>query len=878
MKSTVTLSELITLRKCGQAYQFEQLNFLRLHEERYLFLKKAIRELKQLLMQKKEVYYFIEYLDSQYSADWFDSNTTYIVSKQRDYGLLTRLYNYLYSLEGDIININISYEIALKEEISHNNQLIDLVKDYVDIIVKKNESYEAIKILLTEPSYSYRAKLQQNKVENSLELLSMYIGLKNLYKNLTVSIYYLKNKKDTPNELQAYENKPGNNIITSTFQSDVSINSYVNVINLLDCNDCKSCKYMPLCFYKPTIREPIPVEKKENEHTVNIITNYTDAQIKVINHVNGPMNVIAVPGAGKTKSLVARMVNLIENHSIQADNILFLTFTNKACEEIKERVALAMPNKLDLPHIYTFHGLGYQILLENKSLIGNIRLADTIDRLKLIYSTLSLMPPIRGVSYEGLYMSYGLINQCDKWFKQIDQHGVETFTSKYSSLDVNNIINCYNYFSREFKKEFISYDQQIELCNQLFRYHPDILKMYSKQYKYIMVDEYQDVDSSQVQFVYSLASQHRNLVVVGDDDQSVYKFRGGSNKHLFNFSKVFPKSVTMIMSDNFRSLDTILHASEALIKKNTRFDKEFIAHNLGGSKPLLMPHSSPEYILSFMQKNSSKIDLGDTAIISRNNSTLIKVSEVISKSFQCTSPKDYLIDDTIFLLIYDLLQLYFSSCQDDISLYRLSLFDNVNKYLVKTNKDISFYENLIINKQVNAIDVNKLFSEYKVLKENALNSFILKILKTFKVIQFSTNISSCIFDMVSIWTDITEVHPVIDKLNKSIREKSLHTLYKFFTFISDLIKYNDKIRIDYPKQKDCIALLTAHDSKGKEYSCVLLILDDFSTDFKSIEDEEEERRLLFVAMTRAKKNLIILQNGKQMKFLQDFIEHVIKIA
>lgn len=896
----IQLRELIKLRSCYNNYNIEKLSLVS-SDKRFIFINSALEEMKLILLDKESTEISLNrmqsYIDTNYSMDWFFNRVSYEQNKVKDTTKLIRLMRYILETNSTIMAINLPISISIPGK-NLSGIYFDQISGRVDLLLKQGTQFEAIKIKRSEPKYSYRARKDITIVENSIELICMMLGLSCKYpaSNLKVSLYYLKNKNDKADNFLPFDDKKGNNIISTNFTSFISpedsenkelLSHLVSVLSMSENEDCQNCINKSLCKYIGKFRYPnIPTNVEVSEKKE---ITYTKSQNEIIEHVDGPMNVIAVPGAGKTGSLVPRMKYLIDEKGINASNILFLTFTNKACEEIKTRVSKCMAPNAALPHIYTFNSLGYHILRENTSLIGKIRLADETDRLAIISSALSIAPAISGVSYDGMFTNYGLIRRCDSWFKEIDKVGEDCFRVSHTKLDVDGIIGAYRIYVERFKSAgYINYDEQIELCNELFRCHPKILSLYSKLYKYIMVDEFQDVDDNQVKFVYSLASAHRNIVVVGDDDQSIYAFRGGSNQHMLDFTKIFTRAKTVIMNDNFRSNDKILDASQSLISNNSnRFSKNFISHKSVNNPPIIVKNASKEKLLKYLDQISKKVKLGDVAIIARKNSTLVEIADYISPYYEVVSPKDYLIEDTVFLLLYDVMSLYYKNMKDDQAFYRISKLYGVSSYLHKQDRRDYLYDNLVKGEYMYPILLNdtSTLNRYHNVSELEMSPFVsmgYKLFLSFKAIQYSVDITSAIDEIYSIWNPNIENQdsPVLKLIKDDIEEKRLDSISELYKYMDYLLLFEDKTRVGYSVSDSAINLLTAHDSKGKEFPYVLIYgVEDFTDSCTAPEVVEEERRLLFVAMTRAENNLIIFSlDGPENKFVTEIKDRMMLVG
>lgn len=867
-KQRITVGNLVKLRECAEKFKFTELTMGSNELERRFHIRDVLALLKQNLSsgidEQTATKSIMEKLVSGYKSEWFVMDAEKETVLKKDSSRISRLVSFMYEKHAKMTS-DVPYVLEMPS-ISYRGRTFQQISGKADLILEYEDGrYEAIMFSQKEPQYSYAARREDNKPANAIELICMKLGLESRYPGITCSIYYLKNKDDKGFEFKRFEHKPGKNIVSQGFESyttceDLFRHLY-DVVALPVNKSCERCIFCDVCRFPRSIRTETPVmHRKVDSVKESGKTQMTEKQRKVIEHVNGPMNVLAVPGAGKTFSLVQRMLHLIKEVGIKPSKILFVTFTKKACEEIKQRVecALGTTDENKLPNIYTFNALGYQILKDNPSLIGRrVKLADTIDRLSIIREALDMVPRIKGVSYEGLYMPFGLIRRLEKEFNNISRYdNLEEWQEKYKG-DAEGVLRVYHKYMELFEaRELVTYDMQKTLCIELFENRPDLAKIYSRVFSYIMVDEFQDASAEDVKLVYTIAKYHNNIVVVGDDDQSIYSFRGGSNQYILNFAQEFPEAETVIMNDNFRSNDKILEASESLIRNNQeRLEKHIMPHLENAYRPILLrnflPQRLPQLVKDILNKGYS---LDDIAILGRYNKTLFGAADVLSSVYPCNSPKDYLVEDAVFLAIYDVLALYCAGSEVDRSVYRLFSLLGCEKYLVKTMREQSLMQNVLEAVGLPMMDLTsaECANFYKnILGDNELQLAAVKIFNALKEIQYAASVQSAIEGIVGALFGIE--HPVVKVLQDMVDERGVDNIRKFYFILRDMVLFKDEKRVGYQSSNDRINLLTAHDAKGKEFPVVIVYsAEDFS-------DSEEERRLMYVAMTRAKNTLFLTE-------------------
>ena len=316
---------------------------------------------------------------------------------------------------------------------------------------------------------------------------------------------------------------------------------------------------------------------------MSIYDTLNDMQKEAVFHTEGPLLILAGAGSGKTRVLTHRIAYLIEEKGVNPWNIMAITFTNKAAGEMKERVENLVGFGSEQIWVSTFHSTCVRILRRYIDRLGysnNFTIYDTDDqksvmrdvckRLNIdtkLYKERNILSQISKAKDE--FMSpeqYSLANQGDFSKKRI----TDAYKSYQAQLKSNNALD---------------FDDLLFKTVELFTNNPDILEQYRNRFKYIMVDEYQDTNTVQFKFISLLAGEHRNLCVVGDDDQSIYKFRGANIKNILNFEKVFPDARVIKLEQNYRSTQTILNAANEVIKNNTeRKDKKLWTDHGDGEK------------------------------------------------------------------------------------------------------------------------------------------------------------------------------------------------------------------------------------------------------------------------------------------------------
>ena len=581
-----------------------------------------------------------------------------------------------------------------------------------------------------------------------------------------------------------------------------------------------------------------------------------ERQKEAVNITEGPLLVLAGAGSGKTKVLTTKVAKLILDNNVDPSNILAITFTNKAAKEMKERI-LNMVGMIGYQiQISTFHSFGLSILkkhYDKLKLSKNFTILDSDDSNVLIKNIL------KDMNCDENYKAIKNIISNNK-NALIDSYEFERFvTNDYDEL----VLDIYRkYENRLIKNNSVDFDDLLMLPIVLFRKHPEILKEYQEQYKYILIDEYQDTNEAQYLLTKMISAKYKNICVVGDDSQSIYSWRGSNYKNILNFEKDYPNCKTVYLEQNYRSTKTIINASNDLIKNNVnRKDKNLWTDNEEGLK-IEYKRATDEkdeafYVVSEINKlldNGSK--LSDIAILYRTNA-------------QSRNLEDELLLNNIPYKVVGSVYFYNRKEIKDLMAYLKLIY----------NKDDDVSLTRIINvprRKIGKVTIDKLIK-----KANDLNCSMYDAIDSGKELEFKNIISylrenkdnytltkfiDLILEKTGIIKELEEENTIeaqtrIENLNefKSIAYQfeenygiiSLEDFLNEISLVADITEYKDN---------ESVTLMTIHSAKGLEFDNVFIvgleesIFPHFNS-FESNDQMEEERRLCYVAITRAKKRL-----------------------
>ena len=597
-------------------------------------------------------------------------------------------------------------------------------------------------------------------------------------------------------------------------------------------------------------------------------TNLNELQREAVFHKDGPCLVIAGAGSGKTKVLTTRVANLIME-GVPSYQILAITFTNKAAKEMKERI-LNMVSELD-SFIGTFHSFGMRIIRENVALLGmqrNFTILDTEDVTSLIRKIL------KDKGYDPKEVSPYFVRSKISFIKNEMLSNAEV--EKYFIDDLEKIAyEVYLEYNMRLKKNnSVDFDDLLRLPVELFLHHPEVLEMYQNRYRYILIDEYQDTNEVQYKLVKLLASKRKNLFVVGDPDQSIYQFRGANYKNILNFERDYPNTKVISLEDNYRSTKMILDAANSVIRNNKeRKEKNLRSHHGEGLK--IQYHRSMDekdegnYIIKEIR---SLLDEGyqkkDIAVFYRTNAQSRALEEQFLKaniaykvvgSYYFYSRKE--IKDLICYLKLLL------NPSDDISLRRVI---NTPKRGIG-NTSVERLEQKALSDRIS------MFEAISGGKEQGFKDLILELQNDAK----SLSLTELVDDVLTKSGMRAELENV-DNLENELRLdnlmefKSITATFEETTGSVDLGDFLDEISLiadisEHQTNEDVVTLMTLHSAKGLEFPVVFLsgMEDGIFPHQNSLNEAggiEEERRLCYVGITRAKEILYLTNARSRMLY------------
>lgn len=590
--------------------------------------------------------------------------------------------------------------------------------------------------------------------------------------------------------------------------------------------------------------------------------NFTNEQIDAINHFKGPALVLAVPGSGKTTVILNRIINLIENHDVLQKNILSITFSKSQGLDMERRFLKSFPNLKGQITFKTIHAFCYEIV-KNYMKIKNIKKTLIEGDEKINKSTLLKR------YFFSMYEQKLLDDIIKDFFSLYDftknkMIDFEDYVRKNKFISNRLLLlKLYKaYESLKLEYNFIDFNDLLYLANKYISEDKNLLSSIKKRYKFFSVDEAQDTSMLQFEIIKKIVYPENNLFVVADDDQSIYSFRGAEPKNLLEFKKFYKDSKIFIMNHNFRSTKNIIEISNKLISKNkNRYQKNPICTCSDNSKIMLFrvknAHIQMRKLLELIKQLKKDESVG---ILYRNNISSIYVANYFLENdvdfFVKENGFDFYLNK-ILLDINNILQ--FSQDQTNLEVFKRIYF-KLNAYIKKdfiSKLKYKSYDENILDALLDLDDLNSFYLK----KFNALrNNF-----KMLKKLSMKYKIDFIVNELG--YGEYLENYDEIQKLNSNLMIDILKyissNLNSYDDFLQRLKDIKEKLK-DANKSSSNISISTIHSAKGLEYDHVFLLdLVDGEFPQKNILNAmdssllEEERRLFYVAMTRAKKTLTL---------------------
>ena len=605
-----------------------------------------------------------------------------------------------------------------------------------------------------------------------------------------------------------------------------------------------------------------------------------------------PILIFAGAGSGKTRVLTHKIAYLVENMGMPPENILAVTFTNKAASEMKNRVEKLIDGfEISKINIGTFHSICALFLRKNIYLLDykpGFTIYDQDDSTKLVKNVIKELD-LDPKQYNHKNIAYLISNLKNKMISSGDY---ERITSEYREIKIAKI---YELYQKQIKaNNAVDFDDLLLLPLEIFDKYPEKLIEYQNKYQYVLVDEYQDTNKPQFEFIYSITKSHGEICVVGDDDQSIYGWRGADIQNILDFEKSFENSKIIKLEQNYRSTSNILNAAHSVVSKNiNRADKKIWTENDSGELIKIIEcvdeiNESVQLLNNLKSiKESNRNRFSDFAILYRTNSQSRLIEDVLRRNaipyVIVGGVKFYDRKEIKDVVAY--LRLIVNE-SDLISFERIinfparglgkttvkKIIDFSNKKSINVLKSLENTEEISIGqKQKNSIkDFLKIIKKAKKNIDMSQPIMIVRdIIESINLKEYYLNQATD--DAFDRWANVNELLNSIEDYSNRYPELGLVDFLEEVSLLSDIDRWND--------QSDAVTLMTLHSAKGLEFSNVFISgveegLFPLSASIDDPEQLEEERRLFYVGITRAEKKVLLSYANSRRRFTGERIPNV----
>ena len=606
----------------------------------------------------------------------------------------------------------------------------------------------------------------------------------------------------------------------------------------------------------------------------NLIEGLNDKQKEAVLATEGPCLVIAGAGSGKTKVLTHKIAYLLSEKNVKPWNILSITFTNKAANEMKQRVEKLVGEASQEMWLGTFHSICVRILRRFIDRIGfdtTFLIFDSTDQRTLVKEC------IKSIGLDDkLFTDRSVLSEISNG--KNDMLEPKAYQVKYNGdFRKEKIGEIYELYQKKLKENnALDFDDIINYTIKILTENPDVLEYYTEKFKYVLVDEYQDTNKAQFMLVSILASKYGNITVVGDNDQGIYSFRGADITNILNFEKDFPGSKIVKLEQNYRCTGNILKAANAVIKNNeNKYDKKLWTENEEGKLPCIYKaedeYDEASYIVKQinMLKMEEYLKLSDFVILYRMNSQSRAIEDIFRREnipYKIIGGLKFYVSKEIKDIIAYLRLIFNTS--DNLSLKRIinepkrgigkTSLDNIQDISDKTGKSmyeiIKYAEQYELNRvKANSIQFVEVIEELrKQVNQIPISELIKLTLNKTGYVKALENENT--IEVESRIQNLEEFLTVAIEFEEQMAENTLAEFLESISLTSDIDNMEES--------EDTVTLMTLHSAKGLEFPVVFLVgmEEGIFPGYKSIgeiKELEEERRLFYVGITRAMQYLYL---------------------
>lgn len=606
----------------------------------------------------------------------------------------------------------------------------------------------------------------------------------------------------------------------------------------------------------------------------NILEGLNDKQYEAVTHTEGPCLVIAGAGSGKTKVLTHKIAYLIGEKGAQPWDILAITFTNKAANEMKERITKLIGEAAKDIWMGTFHSICVRILRRFIDRIGyenSFIIFDSSDQKTLVKNCL------KDLSIDDkMFTDRSVLSEISN-AKNAMLEPEQYIASTKGDFRKEKIATVYELYQKRLKENnAIDFDDIINYTIKILMENPDVLEYYANKFKYVLVDEYQDTNKAQFTLITLFASKNGNITVVGDNDQGIYSFRGADISNILNFEKDFPGTIIIKLEQNYRCTGNILKAANAVIKNNeVKYKKELWTQNEEGNLPKVYvadnEYDEGAYIVKQIEhlKREEYYKYSNFAVLYRMNTQSRAIEDIFRREsipYKIIGGLKFYERKEIKDIIAYLRLIQNSS--DNLSLKRI--INEPKRGIGKTSLDK--IEQIAISNEISMYEVIKNAEQYGLNRVYLNSREFINIMEELKNQKDKLNISELIkitlkksgytqalqdektIEAENRIENLNEFLTVAMEFEEQFAENTLSEFLEGITLSSDIDNLEE--------EEEAVTLMTLHSAKGLEFPVVFLVgmEEGIFPGYKSISEPqelEEERRLCYVGITRAKENLFL---------------------
>ena len=626
-------------------------------------------------------------------------------------------------------------------------------------------------------------------------------------------------------------------------------------------------------------------------HPMDILSELNEKQREAAECTEGPLLILAGAGSGKTKTLTHRVAHLIRDKRVPAGSIMAVTFTNKAAGEMRERIAsmLRLPQvpqggffHPNIPVIGTFHSICAKILRRDIGVLGRdtgFHIVDTGEQLTIAKRAVKSL----GLDPKQFSPKSFLFTISSAKNRMLDAAGFAQSANGYMEEIAAKVFELYE--KQLIENEALDFDDLLVMTVKMFREYPGILEKYQRQFRYILVDEYQDTNRVQYEFVAMLAAKHRNLCVVGDDWQSIYAFRGADIRNILEFEKDYPDAKVVHLEQNYRSTQTILDAAHGIISKNTnRKDKRLWTDSDSGEKILVFEAYDERDEARFVSDAIEALSKGDVpfhscAVLYRTNAQSRAVEESFLdadipyrivgglKFYDRKEIKDmvayaaFLANFTNRMALSRIVNIPKRGIGEKTFAAWLAYADKEGKDVIEAGEDLP--EGVVAPQKRQAIHV---FSQWARTMREAMEGAT--IAEWMRLVYEKSGYEAMLMASKSAEDEarrenVGELLGALKRYNGADMADALNLFLEEAALASEADETKET--------EDAVHCMTLHAAKGLEFDYVFIVgaeenILPHSRSALSLADLEEERRLMYVGVTRAKKRVHLLYAQSRMLF------------